>query len=224
MALLKSIAMIKTAVSVCHLLLPSAVGASNFNSSSAVIPLTAGYYGNTFNAEIALGNQSFQVLVDTGSADLWVLGDGWKCIRDKPPQQSDCEFGSQTYSTLKSSAYEPVSYAWLGEHYGNGDVIGPLGTEQLTLGDIVVPDQIFGVINSSTTVGDKLNTGLLGLGYPILAQAHPINYTKTSSVALLQNRLQYDTVFWHMIERGIAPFFALALERMPLSQETGAGE
>ena len=64
----------------------------------------------------------------------------------------------------------------------------------------------------------------MGLGYPILAQAHPINYTLTSSTALLQQRLQYNTVLWHMVDRGVAPYFALALERMPLLQETGAGK
>ena len=173
---------------------------------------------------MTLGTQSFEVLVDTGSADLWVLGGGWQCTREKTHLRSDCEFGDQVYTTSNSTTYSPVNYAWLGEHYGDGDVIGPLATERLKLSNITVADQIFGIIDSSTTVEDRINTGLMGLGYPILAQAHPSNYTAISSAALLQQRLSYDTVFCHMIERGVAPYFSLTLDRMPRDQETGAGE
>lgn len=151
----------------------------NSSSTSAVLPLTAAYYGNTFNAEVTLGDQSFLVLIDTGSADVWVSGEGWKCKRAGASSKAGCEYGNQTYDPSTSSTFQPVDYAWLGEHYGTGDVVGPLGTEDVRLGNITIPDQIFGVVNTSTNIGDKVNTGLMGLGYPIIAQAHPINYTAT---------------------------------------------
>ncbi|KAK5168406.1 uncharacterized protein LTR77_006976 [Saxophila tyrrhenica] len=203
-------------------LLPSLhVQAHENGKTSAVLPLKAAYYGNTFNAEVTLGDQSFELLVDTGSADLWVLGDDWECIRKGADAREGCDFGTETYSP--SSTYKPVDYAWLGEHYGNGDVIGPLGRETMRLGDITIPNQIFGVINSSTTVGDRVNTGIMGLGHPILAQAHPNSYHATSGAELLVNRIAYNTVFWHMIDRGVEPYYALALDRGSLGQETGKG-
>ena len=64
----------------------------------------------------------------------------------------------------------------------------------------------------------------MGLGYPDIASIHPANYTAASALQLLGDRLLYDTLFVRMMKQGVAPYFAMALERTPLEQEIGFGK
>src|SRR5947209_5247499 len=58
--------------------------------------LQSNRYGTTFAVNATLGNQTFPLLVDTGSSDLFVLQEGWTCINDTSndilPQET-CTFG-----------------------------------------------------------------------------------------------------------------------------------
>lgn len=196
-------------------------------SHSAVLPLTATDYGASYNVEIKVGDETFPVIVDTGSADLWVLDADWKCYRGsettsgaKVPQ-GRCLYGNKTYT--QSSTFEPITNAWLGEHYGAGIVSGPLGNENVQLGGIIIEHQEMGFVNASTATGNGACSGLMGLGYPVLGFVHPANYTASTFPQLLGDRLLYDTVFVRMMKQGVEPFFALALERTPLGKETDFG-
>ena len=44
--------------------------------TSAVIPLKSTNYGTSLNIEVGIGDQTFNVIPDSGSADLWVFGKG----------------------------------------------------------------------------------------------------------------------------------------------------
>lgn len=193
------------------------------NTTRSGTPLTAASYGNTFDVEIQFGNQSFLVLFDTGSSDTWVLQSGWQCINatdNSELARSDCSFGNETYDT--SSTFEQIPSEWFGVHYGNGDAVGLLGHEDVTLGGITIERQEVGIVNRSTTPGDGINTGVVGFGYPVLTSAHLNNDTSNSS--LLTDRILYDGLFTRMYKAGfIEPYFSLAIERPPVGEVTGAG-
>lgn len=127
----------------------------------------------TFDADIVIGDQTFTLLADTGSSDLWVLDHDWQCYFGKetwsgaPVPREKCLYGNKTYT--QSSTFSPIEWAWLGEHYGVGNVEGPLGYEKVQVGDIVVPRQTTGFVNASTESQDGLSSGLIGLGYPVIA-------------------------------------------------------
>ncbi|PWY81544.1 acid protease [Aspergillus sclerotioniger CBS 115572] len=64
-------------------------------------------------------------------------------------------------------------------------------------------------------MGDGVNSGLLGLGYPSLTSAHPGNYTPNTT--FFQNRAVYNPVFNTMYLQGLVePWFSVALAHTPL--------
>ncbi|KAK3699771.1 hypothetical protein LTR37_016280 [Vermiconidia calcicola] len=194
---------------------------------SAVLPLTATAYGTTLTTVIKIGNQSFNLLPDTGSADLWVLQPDWECYRGHHTgssvlvPQGNCDYGNGTYT--KTSTFTPHEDAWLGIHYGAGDVFGTLGFDSVQVGDIVIPRQEFGMANATNGPADKYSEGIMGLGHQVLSMTHASNYSATSALGLLSNTLWYETSLWSMVKQGMEPYFAFALDRMPFDQEIGHG-
>ncbi len=192
---------------------------------SAILPLQATRYGTDLVANISIGDSTYQVLADTGSADLWVLGSNWTChdsSTDAILPRAECQFGNKTYTP--SPTFSALSSVWLGERYGDGNAIGPMGFERVQLGEIVIPQQQIGVVNYSSTIGDRVNTGVMGLAFSSIALAHPEGYAPNTSLGLLGETVPYDTVFVSMVQQGVLPYFSFALERLPLGQEKGFGE
>ena len=201
--------------------------AAALGNASAILPLKSVAYGTSYNTEVTFGDQTLWVIIDTGSADLWALGSNWQCFYGKeapngePVSRAECRNGDQTYT--ESSTFEPIDWAWIGVHYGSGNVYGTLGFEDIKVGDLTVPQQITGVINATTSYFDDFGVGILGLGYPTISQIHPANYTGDTDLELLQDRLLYPTILQTMTKQGVEPYFAIALERTPLDLEIGFG-
>ena len=195
---------------------------------SAVLPLTATGYGTTLTAQINIGGHLYDVLPDTGSADLWVLQKDWKCyngqanVSGTPVSQDECQYGTTAYT--ESDTFEPIDDAWLGITYGAGDVFGTLGYESMRLGSISIPRQEFGLMNATTGPADRYSSGLVGLSLPIISQTHPSNVTGLTGFELLTNTLMYDTVLLTLEAQGVEPYFAFALDRIPQDQEIGEGK
>ena len=115
------------------------------------------YYG-----KISIGTppQTFEVVFDTGSSDLWI-------------PQVGCVYcaGKDTYNHNLSSTYTPVD-GELNITYGDGsNVTGMLSMDDVTIGDLVVKKQVFAEIHDLTgfSVDEYLldpNDGLLGLAFP----------------------------------------------------------
>ncbi|KAK5699761.1 hypothetical protein LTR97_005892 [Elasticomyces elasticus] len=214
-------------VPLCLFTLGTQSSSTTSTNISSIVPLRATAYGSIFDATVTFGDQIFQLLLDTGSADTWVLGDGWRCL---PPHaspysndtlpQANCTFGHPYYHT--SSTLTPVEDWWLGVQYGDGSVYGTVGREDITLGSIRIPQQTIGIVNISAMPGtDSVNVGILGIGYPIISMIHPNSYPKNET--LLANTVRYPSIFEGLIEAGMAPFVSLALERTPLGAEFGFG-
>ncbi|XP_065792814.1 renin isoform X2 [Muntiacus reevesi] len=121
--------------------------------------LDAQYYG-----EIGIGTppQTFKVIFDTGSANLWVPST--KCS----PLYTACEIHS-LYNSLESSSYVENGTEFT-IHYGSGKVKGFLSQDLVTVGGITVT-QTFGEVTELPLMPFMLAKfdGVLGMGFPAQA-------------------------------------------------------
>ncbi|XP_078075896.1 cathepsin E-like isoform X1 [Mustelus asterias] len=125
--------------------------------------MDAQYYG-----EIRIGTppQAFTVVFDTGSSNLWVPSS--YCISEA------CQL-HQRFQSFFSSSYSPRGDSFT-IRYGTGQLMGVLGKDKVTIGNITVNGQEFGesVYEPGSTFTLAHFDGILGLGYPSLAEGGAI--------------------------------------------------
>ncbi|KAJ5097514.1 hypothetical protein N7456_008235 [Penicillium angulare] len=192
-------------------------------SSGSTVSLIATEFGTVFDAPVTIGDQTFMLLVDTGSSDTYVMQSGCTCINAtsnlKIPQE-DCLYSNKTYH--KSKTYRPVRGEFFGVEYGAGLASGLMAYEQVTMGNITVEGQKVAIANVSNPMGDGVNNGLLGLAYPSITSAHPLN--DTSNATYWYNRLVYSPLMNTMYDQAlIEPYFSLALAHTPQNKSTSFG-
>lgn len=124
---------------------------ARFNFTEQIIGLIAKYGSNSgddtisisdymnvqFYGPISLGTppQTFQVIFDTGSSNLWV-----------PSKDcSGCSHNKYDHSASSSYVSNGKSFDIT---YGSGSLSGYLSEETLTFGDINVPSQVFAEVTS----------------------------------------------------------------------------
>jgi len=92
--------------------------------------MDAQYYG-----EVSIGSpaQTFKVVFDTGSSNLWVPNKAMKGLF----------FNHQTYDSSKSSTYEKNGTSFAIQ-YGSGSLSGFISKDDVTVGDLTVKGQLFG--------------------------------------------------------------------------------
>ncbi|PKI82587.1 cathepsin D [Malassezia vespertilionis] len=117
-------------------------------------------------AQIGIGTpeESFNVVLDTGSADFWVADA--QCV----PQQG-CPNDMQRYDSSKSSSFKDSSKSF---HvpYGSGEVAGSLAAEDVSLAGYKVDGLTFG--RASEMQENTLfppTSGLMGMGFESLASS-----------------------------------------------------
>ena len=145
----------------------AAISGTYANGSSSV--LTSLELGEEFATPITIGTQTFEVIVDTGSSDTWVVEAGFECIdfeTGKKTTESECAFGP-TYST--DSTFVQTADENFNIEYGDGESLtGIIGTETVTLAGIEVTDQTIALVTTATWEGDGTTSGLTGLAYAAL--------------------------------------------------------
>ncbi|URD92780.1 aspartic proteinase [Musa troglodytarum] len=117
--------------------------------------MNAQYFG-----EIGIGSppQNFTVVFDTGSSNLWVPSS--KCYFSVA-----CYFHPK-YKSSQSSTYQKNGMS-ANIHYGTGSISGFCSQDYVTIGDIVIKDQVFVEATrepSRTFLAAKFD-GILGLGF-----------------------------------------------------------
>lgn len=122
-------------------------------------------YDASYSASIAIGTpaQSFDVALDTGSADLWVTSAS--CA------SSTCATLPSKFDASKSNTFKNASTAF-SITYGSGNAQGYLASDVVSLADYTVTSQTFAVIGSmSQSLINEPLAGLMGLGFSSLAQS-----------------------------------------------------
>lgn len=134
-------------------------------NSSILISL---FEGEEFDTEITFGNETFEVIVDTGSSDTWVAQTGFSCAdveTGDPLPESECAFGT-TYNL--SSTFTEIPDENFNITYGDGEFLtGIFGFDNITLAGISV-NQTVAVVNFAAWDGDGTSSGLVGFAYPAL--------------------------------------------------------
>lgn len=123
----------------------------------------------SYAATVQIGTpaQNFDVIMDTGSSDLWVL-------------DSSCSYcanaGLTVFNMDKSSTLQTSSSPFK-VSYGSGDVAGRIATETVSMAGFTVTNQPFGLVDEavgSTASGQQTSlidaplSGLMGLAFQAL--------------------------------------------------------
>ncbi|KAL3458895.1 aspartic peptidase domain-containing protein [Aspergillus heterothallicus] len=182
-------------------------------------------YGSVFDVEVKIGGQSFELLVDSGSSDTYVMKTGFQCL-DKSNglelSEEECLYDvDRTYNV--TDTYEEIPNQIFGIQYGAGIASGVMAWEEVSIAGINVPRQRVAIADKSTPMGDEISSGLLGLAYPSLTSAHPSNITDNTTY--FYNRITYKPLLFTMYDEGLIAdsYFSHVIARNPTNRSVGFG-
>jgi hypothetical protein len=96
-------------------------------------------YDRSFVAGVVIGDQTFDLILDTGSSNTWVAGTGYSC--DAPWH---CYFGP-TFDI--DASFTPIEGQHLNTSYADTSYgSGPIGYADVTIAGVKVPQQEVGVV------------------------------------------------------------------------------
>jgi hypothetical protein len=125
-------------------------------------------YDSSFYGSLAIGTPptSFNVILDTGSSDLWV-------------SDSNCRTGCDgvpTFASASSSSFKNLTTDF-SITYGSGKAIGTLGQDTVQMAGFSVSNQVFGVCDAvSSGLLNAPVSGLLGLGWQTIASSRAMPF------------------------------------------------
>ncbi|KAL6743362.1 hypothetical protein Aduo_016407 [Ancylostoma duodenale] len=169
-------------------------------SFATVVPQSVNdYEDEEYIGNITIGTpeQQFQVILDTGSANLWIPDSTCGQVHENCQDQNCkgggivCEVmcsdqsccgggnvnacqGKNFFTSSKSSTYQKNGKHW-SIQYGTGSAVGFLGEDTVRFGGIgtnqlVVPNTVFGQATSlAAFFADQPIDGILGLAFPTIA-------------------------------------------------------
>ncbi|KAF9526092.1 aspartic peptidase A1 [Crepidotus variabilis] len=126
---------------------------------------------SSYFGSLAIGTppKPYYVILDTGSADLWVAGD--RC-------DQGCE-SVERYKSTESSTFKNGTTSFKIQ-YGSGAAVGSLGTDIVQMAGFAVKNQVFAVCNE---VSENLLTnpvsGLMGLAFRAIASSKAMPFWQT---------------------------------------------
>jgi len=137
-------------------------------ATSAGIPVTNQDQDSSYFGSLTIGTppQSFSVILDTGSSDLWLATDG--C--------ADCDSGTPLFDATQSSSFQASTSA-VEIQYGSGAVKGTLGSDTVTMGGFTIPSQTFLTVDQLTSgLLDDPVSGIMGLAFSTIASTRAIPF------------------------------------------------
>ncbi|EIN11161.1 acid protease [Punctularia strigosozonata HHB-11173 SS5] len=200
--------------------------ASKADSNNQTGVLSSAGGGSRYYAPINVGGQDFEVLVDTGSSDTWLVQVGFSCftIDGAPASANECGFGTAGFDPSQSSTFTSLPGKNINVTYGDGTfAAGPVGTDTITVGGLTVTAQEFGVPNVTAWDGLGVEGGLLGLAYPALTSVFNGTNSTQDSFA---NQAPYNPFFFTAIQEGKvnASVFSVSLDRGTFAEQSSPDE
>ncbi|KAG9640593.1 acid protease, partial [Aureobasidium melanogenum] len=178
--------------------------------------------GSVFLTSLDAGGEAFDVVIDTGSSDTWLVNNQFTCVDPSDSEvidESMCAFGP-TYSLSSTAQQIPnrnfnISYAD-GERL-NGEII----TEDLTFAGLTVENKTMGLVTVAGWYGDGTSSGLVGLAYASLTNQYSGSDPDTDIAGL---NIPYNPLLTSMFVQNItAPIFSIALDRDVTQSAQSAG-
>ena len=99
--------------------------------------------------QMSFGNQTFNMLVDTGSSDLWLANTSFKCFKGNDSEVPQASCGIEPLYDYQTDRLftEIPNEKFLAGYELNGIVSCIVGKVEVTLGGITVENQEIGVVN-----------------------------------------------------------------------------
>jgi len=148
------------------------------------VPLT-NFMNAQYYTEISLGTpaQSFKVILDTGSSNLWVPSTQCTSIA--------C-FLHTKFDSSASSTYKPNGTAFAIK-YGSGSMEGFISRDHLKIGDLTLKDQLFAEAVKEPGLAFAFGKfdGILGLAYDTIA----VNHVPPPFYEMINQKLIDEPVF-----------------------------
>jgi len=170
------------------------------------------YENSQYYGSISLGTpeQKFDVIFDTGSADLWVAS-----------TQCDSSCGRHNkYDSTKSSTFIKNGSTFHIE-YGSGPVSGFQSIDDLNMGGLVIKEQDFAEVTDVSGLGGAYKLGkfdgILGLAFPILS----VNKVPTAFQNLVEGGVISQGVFAFYLGNEAKDLGELTLEGTNPDRYTG---
>ncbi|SMY19592.1 unnamed protein product [Zymoseptoria tritici ST99CH_1A5] len=158
------------------------------------------------------------VLFDTGSSPFWIPGHAWQCIDNIDSNithiaQDECGKAHLTTRAdfeFSGGGIADTPHAWFNSSYGEGDhgALGPVGHQEITIGDLHLPDAVTGIGTEIDWPYDPL-IGLLGFAFPYRTSYWPrAELDQVVEVQYLANITHYNPVVFQAAADGyISPIF-----------------
>lgn len=121
----------------------------------------------TYYVVLQAGQISFRAAIDTGSADTWLVSTACTTAPCEAVPRYPLEYDSPTFVSVNNNASVfNISYA------DGTAASGFIARESISLSNVTVPNQAFGLVTeSNVTLTDKIS-GVLGLGFPRLSEIY----------------------------------------------------
>ncbi|PPQ78252.1 hypothetical protein CVT25_011711 [Psilocybe cyanescens] len=158
---------------------PPARGSAGRRASSVGIPVTNQNHDASYYGTVTIGTppQSFNVILDTGSSDLWVADTECQECSTTTRECQQCDSTMPLFDASKSSSFASPAGNAVGSQvtisYGSGSVIGSLSTDSVTMGGFTIPSQTFLSVSTLTPgLVDGAISGIMGLAFSSIASTH----------------------------------------------------
>jgi len=156
--------------------------------------LSNGYADSEYYGMISVGTppQLFNVILDTGSSDLWLIGQGASSSSSTSRGGGGMSIGSPTASSTSATGtpFTPSSSSTFKSNsntfqitYGSGSASGTIGTDTITQGSYTVTNQAFAVVNRATSgllSGDV--SGIMGMAFQSLASTNSAPFWQSAKI------------------------------------------